>query len=70
VDLAPADTESRYALGRALLRLGQTREAEREIETFQRLQVKALEEERQRFRDNMLKIDEALKAGAPTGPER
>jgi tetratricopeptide (TPR) repeat protein len=63
VSLAPADGESRYALGRALLRVGREEEARRELQAFQQLQAKAMDEERRRYQENMRKIDETLKAG-------
>jgi tetratricopeptide (TPR) repeat protein len=63
VSLAPADTESRYALSRALLRVGREEEARRELQAFQQLQAKAMDEERRRYQENMRKIDETLKAG-------
>jgi tetratricopeptide (TPR) repeat protein len=65
VALAPADTEARYALGRALLRVGRDEEARRELEVFQQLQSKAMDEERRRFQENMRKIEDTLKANQP-----
>jgi len=69
VDLAPADPEARYALGRTLVRLGRTDEARRELEVFRRLQSQAMEEERRRVEQNQSVIDDALKAepGKETG---
>jgi tetratricopeptide (TPR) repeat protein len=58
--------ESRYALARALMRLGLTDEARRELERFEQLQQKALQDERRRFQENQIKIDETLKAAEPT----
>ena len=59
--------EPRYALSRALLRLGRTDEAREELKVFEQLQAKAMEEERRRFQENQLKIEDALKSG---GAER
>ena len=52
---------ARYALSRALLRLGHRDEAARELEVFQQQQRKAMEAERQRFEENSRKIDEVLR---------
>jgi tetratricopeptide (TPR) repeat protein len=52
---------ARYALSRALLRLGQRDDAARELETFQEQQRKAMEDERRRFDENSRKIDEVLR---------
>jgi tetratricopeptide (TPR) repeat protein len=52
---------ARYALSRALLRLGQREEAARELATFQQQQRKAMEDERRRFDENSKKIDDVLK---------
>jgi len=65
VALDSAHLESRYALARALMRLGLTDEARRELELFQQLQQKALQDERRRFQENQIRIDETLKAGEP-----
>jgi tetratricopeptide (TPR) repeat protein len=62
--------EARYALSRALLRLGKTQEAEAELAAFQRLQAKAMEEERRRFRDNQSAIDATLAAPPDRDPAR
>jgi Flp pilus assembly protein TadD len=60
IELAPADTEARYAISRALLRTGRPEEAQRELDIYRALQVKAMDEERQRFKDNERKINETL----------
>jgi len=57
--------EAHYALSRALARLNRADEARRELEIFSQLQSKALAEERRRFQDNQLKIEETLKTGDP-----
>jgi tetratricopeptide (TPR) repeat protein len=53
--------EARYALSRALLRLGRTEEAQHELRAFEAAQAKAMDEQRRQFRDNQQKIDEVLK---------
>ena len=53
--------EARYALSRALLRLGRTEEAQQELRAFEAAQAKAMDEQRRQFRDNQQKIDEVLK---------
>jgi tetratricopeptide (TPR) repeat protein len=53
--------EARYALSRALLRLGRTVEAEQELRSFEQAQARAMEQQRRQFLDNQQKIDEALK---------
>ena len=70
VTVAPEHVEARYALARALLRLGRTGDANRELAIFQQLQTKAMEAERQRFRDNQDKIDAVLGADAEKAPAR
>ena len=70
VALDPAHLEARYALSRALLRLGSTEEARRELQVFEQLQQKAMQDERRRFQENQIKIDETLKAGDRQEPAR
>jgi tetratricopeptide (TPR) repeat protein len=70
VTLAPTHLEARYALSRALLRLGQAEDARRELEVFEQLQQKALQDQRRQFQDNQLKIDETLKRGERQEPAR
>jgi tetratricopeptide (TPR) repeat protein len=53
--------DARYALSRALLRLGRTEEAQAELHAYEQAQAKAMDEQRQQFRDNQQKIDEVLK---------
>ena len=53
--------EARYALSRALLRLGRTEEAQQELRAFESAQARAMDEQRRQFRDNQQKIDEVLK---------
>ena len=53
--------EARYALSRALLRLGRTEEAHQELRAFEAAQAKAMDEQRRQFRDNQQKIDDVLK---------
>jgi tetratricopeptide (TPR) repeat protein len=70
VALDGSHLEARYALSRALMRLGQTEEARRELQVFEELQRKALQDERRRFQENQIKIEETLKAGDPKEPAR
>jgi len=70
VMLDPEHREARYALGRALMRLGRTDEARRELQAFEELQQKAMQDERRRFQENQIKIDEALKSGGAREPAR
>jgi tetratricopeptide (TPR) repeat protein len=65
VALDSAHLEARYALGRVLMRLGLTDEAHRELQVFEQLQQKAMQDERRRFQENQTKIDEALKTTEP-----
>jgi tetratricopeptide (TPR) repeat protein len=53
--------EARYALSRALLRLGRTEESQQELRAYEAAQARAMEEQRRQFRDNQQKIDEVLK---------
>jgi tetratricopeptide (TPR) repeat protein len=53
--------ETRYALSRALLRLGRTQEAQQELRAYEAAQAKAMDEQRRQFRDNQQKIDDVLK---------
>jgi hypothetical protein len=57
----PGLLDARYALSRALLRLGRTAEAEQELRAFEQAQAKAMEDQRRQFRENQQKIDDALK---------
>jgi tetratricopeptide (TPR) repeat protein len=70
VALEPSHLEARYALSRALLRLGHAEESRRELQVFEQLQQKAMQDERRRFQDNQIRIDEALKAGERPEPGR
>jgi protein O-GlcNAc transferase len=54
--------EARYALSRALLRLGRTEEAQQELRAFEAAQAKAMDEQRRQFLDNQQKIDDVLKS--------
>jgi tetratricopeptide (TPR) repeat protein len=62
VTVDPEHLEGRYALARALLRLGRAEEGQRELALFQKLQATAMADERRRYRENQLKIDAALGA--------
>jgi len=70
VTLGPTHLEARYALSRALSRLGQAEDARRELEVFEQLQQKALQDQRRQFQDNQIKIDETLKRGEQQEPAR
>jgi tetratricopeptide (TPR) repeat protein len=54
--------DARYALSRALLRLGRAEEARQELQAFEQAQAKAMDEQRRQFLDNQQKIDEVLKS--------
>lgn len=71
--------EARYALSRALLRLGRTAEAAEELQRFQDVQARALADERRKFLDNARRLQDAVDgasipggsaagAGGPGGP--
>jgi tetratricopeptide (TPR) repeat protein len=70
VALNPSHLEARYGLGRALIRLGLTDEGRRELQVFEQLQQKALQDERRRFEENQIKIEEMLKTGERREPGR
>jgi tetratricopeptide (TPR) repeat protein len=70
VALDATHLEAHYALSRALGRLNRADEARRELEIFAELQAKAMADERRRFQDNQLKIEETLKTGDPKDPRR
>jgi tetratricopeptide (TPR) repeat protein len=70
VALDASHLEARYALSRGLLRLGLAGEARRELEVFEQLQKKAMQDERRRFEENQIRIDETLKAGERREPAR
>jgi hypothetical protein len=53
-----------------LLRVGLTDDARRELEVFEQLQKKAMQDERRRFEENQIKIDETLKSGDTREPAR
>ena len=70
VALDPAHLEAHYALSRALSRLNRADEARQELEIFAQLQSKAMADERRRFQDNQLKIEETLKTAEPGDQRR
>jgi tetratricopeptide (TPR) repeat protein len=70
VALDPAHLEAHYALSRALSRLNRADDARQELEIFAQLQSKAMADERRRFEDNQLKIEETLKGGEPKDQRR
>lgn len=70
VALDPSHLESRYALSRALMRLGLADDARRELQVFEQLQQKALQDQRRQFQENQIRIDETLKRGERAEPAR
>ena len=70
VALDASHLEARYALSRALLRVGLADEARRELQVFEQLQQKALQDQRRQFQENQIRIDETLKRGEPAEPAR
>ncbi|HEY6507412.1 MAG TPA: tetratricopeptide repeat protein, partial [Vicinamibacterales bacterium] len=70
VRLDAGHVEARYALSRALLRLGRADEARRELDAFERLQKAAMEAERRRFDENARAIERTLREGDPRVPVR
>jgi tetratricopeptide (TPR) repeat protein len=64
VSLDALHREARYALGRALMRVGRGGEGEEHLRVFSELQAKAMDEERQRFRENQGRIEETLNSTA------
>jgi len=65
VSVDPAHLEAHYALSRALSRLNRADEARDELQIFAQLQSKAMADERRRFQDNQLKIEDTLKTAEP-----
>ena len=53
--------EARYALGRALLRVGRADESREELAAFERIQKAAMDAERRRFEENARALESALK---------
>ena len=70
VAVDPAHLEAHYALSRALSRLNRVDEAREELQIFAQLQSKAMADERRRFQDNQLKIEETLKTAEPKDQRR
>lgn len=68
LDADAGHLEARYALSRALLRLGRAAEAEDELRRFQQVQAGALADERRKFLDNARRLQDAVGgAAAPSG---
>ena len=65
VALEPSHLEAHYALSRALARLNRTDDAREELLIFERLQAKAMEDQRRQFQENLQKIEETLKTTEP-----
>jgi tetratricopeptide (TPR) repeat protein len=64
--MAPDSAEARYALARTLLRAGREEEGQQQLAEFQRLQEKALEEQRQKYENELRERTERLR-GEETG---
>jgi tetratricopeptide (TPR) repeat protein len=64
--MAPDSAEARYALARTLLRAGNEEEGQQQLAEFQRLQEKALEEQRQKYESERKERDDRLR-GEETG---
>jgi tetratricopeptide (TPR) repeat protein len=65
VALEPSHLEAHYALSRALARLNRPDEAREELQIFERLQAKAMEDQRRQFQENLQRIEETLKTTEP-----
>ena len=70
ITLEPSHLEAHYALSRALARLNRADEAREELQIFERLQAKAMEDQRRQFQENLQKIEQTLKATEPKDPAR
>ena len=57
--------EARYALGRALLRVGRVDESRDELTAFERIQKAEMDAQRRRFEENARALDSALRAAPP-----
>jgi len=68
VQLDPNDGEARYALGRALLRVGRADESRQELAAFERIQKAAMEAQRRSFEENSRALESALREGAGASP--
>ena len=68
VQLDANDGEARYALGRALLRVGRADESRQELAAFERIQKAAMEAQRRSFEENSRALESALRGGAKTPP--
>jgi tetratricopeptide (TPR) repeat protein len=65
IALDPSHLEAHYALSRALARLNRADEAREELQIFERLQEKAMADQRRQFQENLQKIEETLKTSQP-----
>jgi tetratricopeptide (TPR) repeat protein len=70
VVLDPDHLEAHYALSRALARVNKADEARAELQIFERLQAKAMAEQRQQFQQNLQKIEDTLKTADQKEPAR
>ena len=60
--------EARYALSRALLRVGRADESRLELAAFERIQAAAMDAQRRRFEDNSRALESALNEGQAAPP--
>jgi len=60
--------EARYALARALLRVGRADESRQQLAAFERIQKAAMEAQRRRFEENSRALDSALREGQAESP--
>jgi hypothetical protein len=61
VAMAPDSAEARYALARTLLRAGKEEEGQQQLAEFQRLQETVLEQQRQKYENDLRERTERLR---------
>jgi tetratricopeptide (TPR) repeat protein len=61
VAMAPDSAEARYALARTLLRAGKEEEGQQQLAEFQRLQETALQQQRQKYENDLRELTERLR---------
>jgi cell fate (sporulation/competence/biofilm development) regulator YlbF (YheA/YmcA/DUF963 family) len=59
--MAPDSAEARYALARTLLRAGKEEEGQQQLAEFQRLQETALQQQRQKYENDLRELTERLR---------
>lgn len=64
IALAPDRREARYVLGRALLRLGRSAEAQEQLDAFQHLRARAMDDQRRTFEIDTLRAAAARESVA------